>query len=76
LVKFVPRIGSKTQQYKQKQYLIRGVHRRYRFIYGRRHGPCHGPFMVLKKKGRWAEFQVLHSRLRRHRGEVEFIKVL
>jgi hypothetical protein len=32
--------------------------------------------MVLKKKGRWAEFQVLHSRLTRHRGEVEFIKVL
>jgi hypothetical protein len=32
--------------------------------------------MVFKKKGRWAEFQVLHSRLRRHRREVEFIKVL
>jgi hypothetical protein len=32
--------------------------------------------MVFKKKGRWAEFQVLHSRLRRHRTTPIFVKVL
>jgi hypothetical protein len=32
--------------------------------------------MACPKKGRWAEFQVLHSRLRRHRTTPIFVKVL
>jgi hypothetical protein len=32
--------------------------------------------MVLFFLGRWEKFQVLHSRLRRHRIKVEFVRVL
>jgi hypothetical protein len=32
--------------------------------------------MVFKKKGRWAEFQVLHSELRRHQTHLRMVEVL